>query len=195
MLRLYDAPRCPYCARVRIVLAEKAIAYETVIVDLDERPRWIYDLNPSGRVPVLEDDGLVLAESRVLMEYLEERFPEPSLLPTDPAARALVRLQLERFDELLGDPYYRRRRERSSQPACEAFEGALDHLEALFGEQPYLSGEAYGLADCAYVPWLLRAEASLDVDVRSRSSLAAWLDRVEHRPAVAAELALVAAAI
>jgi glutathione S-transferase len=194
MFRLYDAARCPYCARVRIVLAEKAIPYETVTVDLDERPRWIYDLNPSGRVPVLEDDGLVLAESRVLMEYLEDRFPEPPLLPTDPAARALVRLRLERFDEWLGDAYYRVRRERTSEPAREAFDGALDHLEALTGDQPYLSGEAYGLADCAYVPWLLRAEGILDVDVRSRSSLAAWLDRVEHRPAVAAERALVAAA-
>jgi glutathione S-transferase len=179
---------------VRIVLAEKAIPYETVIVDLNERPRWIYDLNPSGRVPVLEDDGLVLAESRVLMEYLEERFPEPPLLPAAPADRALVRLQLERFDELLGGPFYRLHRERSSQAAREAFDVALDHLEALTGEQLFLSGEAYGLADCAFVPWLLRAEAILDLAIRSRSSLAAWLDRVEHRPAVAAELALVVGA-
>ncbi len=166
-----------------------------MIVDLNERPPRIYDLNHSGRVPVLQEDGLVLAESRVLMEYLEERFPEPPLLPTDPAARALVRLQLERFDELLGDPYYLLRRERSSQSAREALDVALDHLESLTGQQPFLSGEAYGLADCAYVPWLLRAEAILDVEVRSRSSLAAWLDRVQRRPAVAAELALVAAAV
>jgi glutathione S-transferase len=115
MLRLYDAPRCPYCARVRIVLAEKAISYETVLVDLDERPGWIYDLNPSGRVPVLEDDGFVLAESRVLMEYLEERFPEPSLLPADADRRALVRLRLERFEQELASPYYELRRERSTR--------------------------------------------------------------------------------
>ena len=103
MLTLYDAARCPYCARVRIVLAEKAVPYETVIVDLDERPSWIYDLNASGRVPVLDDDGVILPESRVLIEYLEERFPEPPLLAADPSARARVRLLLEQFDENLGD--------------------------------------------------------------------------------------------
>ncbi len=84
MLTLYDAARCPYCARVRIVLAEKAVPYETVIVDLDERPSWIYDLNASGRVPVLDDHGFVLPESRVLIEYLEERFREPLLLAAAP---------------------------------------------------------------------------------------------------------------
>src|SRR4029453_9600982 len=95
MPTLYDAARCPYCARVRIVLAEKSVAYETVAVDLDDRPRWIYDLNPGGRVPVLDDDGRVLPESRVIMEYLEDRFPKPPLLPGDPMGRARVRLLIE----------------------------------------------------------------------------------------------------
>ena len=60
MLTLYDADRCPYCARVRIVLAEKSLEYETVTVDLDDRPAWIYEKNPLGRVPVLEEDAFVL---------------------------------------------------------------------------------------------------------------------------------------
>lgn len=191
MLTLYDAARCPYCARVRIVLAEKAIGFDTVTVDLDDRPSWIYDLNPTGRVPVLEDDGLVLAESRVLMEYLEERFPEVPLLPVDPADRALVRLRLERFDDLLGNVYYLFRRERSSEQARSALDEALDDLAKLLERQPYLSGEEYGLADCGYVPWIFRAETSLGVEVRGRPSIAAWLDRVEQRPAVAEELALI----
>ena len=55
-MKLYDAPRCPYCARVRIALAEKGIAYETVEIDLQNRPPWLYELNASGRVPVLDDD-------------------------------------------------------------------------------------------------------------------------------------------
>jgi RNA polymerase-associated protein len=192
MLTLYDSPRCPYCARVRIVLAEKSISYETVAVDLDDRPGWIYDLNPTGRVPVIDDDGLVLAESRVLMEYLEERFPEPALLPADPSGRALVRLRLERFDGSLGGAYYDLRRERSSESARAVLDAAFDGLANLLTQQPYLSGDEYGLADCGYVPWIFRAEASLGIEVRARPSLADWLDRVEHRPAVAAELALVA---
>jgi len=194
VLTLYDAARCPYCARVRIVLAEKAVPFETVIVDLDERPWWIYDLNASGRVPVLDDDGFVLPESRVLIEYLEERFPEPPLLAADPLARAHVRLLLERFNENLGDAYYGLRRERSSGPARDALEAALDALDDVVARQPYLSGRAYGLADCAYVPWLFRAEAGLDLDVRARPGLAAWLERLEKRPAIAAERALVGAA-
>jgi len=79
---LYDAARCPYCARARIVLAEKGLGYETVEIDLSDRPGWIYAKNPSGKVPVLEEDGgFVLPESLVIMEYLEERFPEPPLWP------------------------------------------------------------------------------------------------------------------
>jgi RNA polymerase-associated protein len=193
VLTLYDAARCPYCARVRIVLAEKAVPYETVDIDLADRPAWIYDLNRTGRVPVLDEDGLVLPESRVLIEYLDERFPEPPLLPADPAARARVRLLLERFDENLGDAYYDLRRERSSSSARDALEARLDRLANLVAVQPYLSGEEYGLADCAYVPWLFRAEVALAVDVRARPALADWLERVEGRPAIAAELSLVAA--
>ena len=193
MLTLYDAARCPYCARVRIVLTEKAIPYEAVNVDLDERPAWIFDLNPTGRVPVLEDDGIVLPESRVIMEYLEERFPEPALLPADPAARALVRVLLERFDGL-ADAYYALRRESSSQQARTALDEALDDLDVVLERQPFLSGAQYGLADAGYVPWLIRAEATLGVDVRTRPTLGAWLERLEKRPAIAAELALVGAA-
>jgi glutathione S-transferase len=193
VLTLYDAARCPYCARVRIVLTEKAIPYEAVNVDLDERPAWIFDLNPTGRVPVLEDDGIVLPESRVIMEYLEERFPEPALLPADPAARALVRVLLERFDGL-ADAYYALRRESSSQQARTALDEALDDLDVVLERQPFLSGAQYGLADAGYVPWLIRAEATLGVDVRTRPTLGAWLERLEKRPAIAAELALVGAA-
>src|ERR1044072_7481378 len=92
MLPLYDADRCPYCARVRIVLAEKRIEYETVAIDLDERPAWICEKTPLGRVPVLEEDTFVLAESAVINEYLEDRYPEPALWPADPGERALGRM-------------------------------------------------------------------------------------------------------
>ena len=88
MLTLYDAARCPYCARARIVLAEKGVEYETIEIDLSDRPAWIYEKNSTGRVPVLEEDGWLLPESAVIMEYLEERYPEPPLLAADPGDRA-----------------------------------------------------------------------------------------------------------
>lgn len=190
MPTLYDAARCPYCARVRIVLAEKGIAYEPVEIDLDDRPTWIYDLNPKGRVPVLDEDGLVLPESLVISEYLDERYPEPALLPPDPADRAAIRLLCARFDDL-GDPYYDLMYERSAD-AGPRLERALARLDELLAERPYLSGAEFGLADTAHVPWILRAEARLGVDVRAWGGLADWLDRLGERSSVREELDVVA---
>ena len=81
MLRLVDAPRCPYCARVRIMLAEKGIEHDPVVIDLADRPAWLYELNPAGRVPVLEEDGWALPESVVINEFLEERDPGAAAPP------------------------------------------------------------------------------------------------------------------
>ena len=106
MITLYDADRCPFCARVRILLAEKGIEYETVVIDLGDRPARLYEKNPLGKVPVIEEDTLCLPESSVIMEYLEERYPEPAFLPADPAERALARLSVFRFDDVFGNDYY-----------------------------------------------------------------------------------------
>jgi glutathione S-transferase len=183
---LYDAARCPYCARVRIVLAEKALAYETVEIDLADRPAWLYDKNPLGKVPVLEEDGgLLLPESEVIMEYLEERFPEPALWPADPAERALARLWLQQFDRRLGDDYYARRRGDPSR-----LEDRLAELDAALEAQPFLSGRDFGLADAGYVPWIVRARTNLGVDLEPHPALAGWLERLAERPSVAAELEL-----
>jgi RNA polymerase-associated protein len=185
---LYDAARCPYCARVRIVLAEKGIAYETHEIDLADRPAWLYAKNPSGRVPVLEEEGgLVLPESVVIMEYLEERYLELALLAADPAERALARLWVDRFDSRLGHEYYALRRGDPSR-----LDERLDDLDAALEAQPFLSGREYGLADIAYVPWILRAQSSLGVELDRYEALSAWLERTSARPAVAAELELLA---
>ena len=126
MLTLYDAARCPYCARVRIVLAEKGIEYEPIEIDLSDRPAWIYEKNATGRVPVVEEDaGSLLPESAVIMEYLEERYPEPALLAADPADRALraaLDLPARRLHAALLRAAARRgrRRERASTRSSEA---------------------------------------------------------------------------
>lgn len=193
MLTLYDAARCPYCARVRIVLAEKGIGYDAVEIDLADRPAWLKVKNPSGKVPVLEEDGgLVLPESRVIMEYLDERYPEPALLPHDPADRALARLRLDRFDEL-ADPYYAAR--RGEERASAKLETQLAELDAALEGSAYLTGSAYGLTDIGYVPWIARARANLGVDLEPYEALVDWLERLAGRPAIAAELELVAALV
>jgi len=190
VITLYDADRCPFCARVRIVLAEKEVEYETVQIDLANRPAWIYEKNPLGKVPVLEDGSLCLPESAVIMEYLEERYPEPALLPEDPAERALARYALWSFDDLLGDDYYARR--RGDEGAEATLARRLADLDRRLEAVPWLTGRAYGLADIGYVPWIPRAQMYFDLDVEAYPALAGWLGRLSARPAVAAELDLVA---
>ena len=176
MITLYDAERCPYCARVRIVLAEKDIEHEVVAIDLSDRPAWLYEKNPLGKVPVIEEDAFVLAESAVIMEYLEERYPEPALLPADPAARGLARMQVFRFETLLGDDYYAFR--RGDPNRLEQRLAGLDLGHQLF-------------VDIVYLPWVARAKYMLGVDLPEQ--LDAWLDAAAQRPSVAAELDIVAA--
>jgi glutathione S-transferase len=173
-VKLIDAARCPYCARVRIALAEKGIDAEVVAVDLRDRPQWVIDLNPpSGRVPVL-DDGFVLPESEVIMAYLEERYPEQPLLPAAPVERARARLLVQRFDDNLGDDYYAFRRGDDND-----LPGRLDALEV--GQSLY--------ADVAYVPWVIRARDLLGLELPAR--IAAWLAGLERLPSIAAEVELV----
>ena len=170
-MNLVDAARCPYCARVRIALAEKGLEHDVTQVDLSDRPQWLRDLNPPhGRVPVL--DGL--PESEVIMELLEELHPDPALLPKDPSARAQARLQVHRFDANLGDDYYAYRRGDPNDLA-----GKLEALEV--GQSLF--------ADIAYLPWVIRARDMLGVELPSR--IADWLADLEQRPSVAAEVSVV----
>jgi glutathione S-transferase len=189
-LTLYDAPRCPYCARVRIVVEEKALEVEVVEIDLSDRPAWLYEKNSTGRVPVIEEDGWALPESAVIMEFLEERYPEPPLLPADPADRAFARLVAFRADELTS-PYYALR--RGEDGARERLDAALGGLDAALAERPFLGGSEYGLADISYLPWILRARDMLEVSIEPFGALSGWLARLEERPAVAAEAGIVAA--
>jgi glutathione S-transferase len=190
-LVLYSAARCPYAARARIVLAEKGVDHEIVEIDLSDRPDWLYEKNPKGRVPVIEEgDGSPLPESAVIMEFLEERYPDPPLLPADPADRAAVRLLIFRDDDLTS-PYYALR--RGEDGAREEFDAVLGRFEALLGEQSYLSGAEYGFADIALVPWFLRARDVLGVELDGFPALEDWLGRLEERPAIAAEAGIVAA--
>jgi glutathione S-transferase len=173
-VKLVDAARCPYCARVRIALAEKGLDYDRVEVDLRDRPQWLLELNPPrGRVPVL-DDGFTLPESEVIMEYLDERYPQRPLLPEDRVVRAHARCLVYRFDDVLGDDYYAFRRGDPNDLAAR-----LDVLEV--GQSLF--------ADVAYVPWVIRLRDVLQVELPER--VATWLRELEARPSIAAEVELV----
>jgi glutathione S-transferase len=172
-VKLYDAARCPFCARVRLALAEKGLEWETVEIDLSDRPPWLYELNPAGKVPVLDHD-FVLPESAVIMEFLEDRYPEPALLPDFPEERARARLAVFRFDDLLGNEYYKLRRGAENAVA--------ERLEALpLGQSLFV--------DFAYLPWLMRLQELYGVTLPPGP--AARVAELAERPAVAAELEIV----
>ena len=99
VMNLFSAPGCPYCHRTRIVLAEKGITFETIDVDVNKLPEDLSELNPYNTVPTLVDRDLVLYDSRVIIEYLDERFPHPPLMPVDPVSRAKTRLALHRVEK------------------------------------------------------------------------------------------------
>ncbi len=191
MLTLYSAARCPFAARARITLAEKGLEYEVVEIDLADRPAWLYDKNPLGKVPVLEEGDFLLPESLVIMEYLEERFPEPALWPADPAERALARLRVEQDFARLSSAYYALR--RGDGDGHERVENELSFLDGVLEAEQWLTGREYGLADIAFVPWIIRAREMLGVDLEPFDALGDWFGRCADRPAVALELDTVAA--
>src|SRR5205814_10569591 len=101
--------------------------FEAIEIDLSDRPAWIYEKNSTGRVPIVEEDAWLLPESAVIMEYLEERYPEPALLAADPADRALARLWIFRHADFT-KPYYALR--RGEDGASERFAAELGNLDA-----------------------------------------------------------------
>jgi glutathione S-transferase len=172
------------------VLAEKDVEHEPIEIDLTDRPAWIYEKNSMGRVPVLEEDGWLLPESAVIMEFLEERYPEPPLLAADAADRALARLWIFRHDDFT-KPYYALR--RGEDDAAARLDAELGKLDAALNRHLWLGGPEYGLADIAYVPWVLRARDMLGVSLEGFPAVAAWLDRLVERPSIAMEVDVVAA--
>src|SRR5688572_20095591 len=95
---LYTTSDDFYCHRVRIVLAEKGVTTEIIHVDKNNKPKELLALDPSGHLPTLIDRDLVLNDSNIIMEYLDERFPHPPLLPVYPVARARCRMMIKRIE-------------------------------------------------------------------------------------------------
>jgi len=191
-LQIIDAPRCPYCARVRIMLAEKGIDHEGIVIDLSDRPDWVYELNATGRVPILVDDGWALPESAVINEFLEESHPHPALLPGDLSERAEARLRIFRCGDFTDAHYALRRGDPDGE---ERYAAALAALDATLAEIPFLTGLSFGLADIAYAPWVIRARDMLGVDLSPYEHLSAWLEMLSERPSIAAEIGVVASLV
>lgn len=155
---LYSDPRCPYCHRVRMVLAEKGIAVDVVDVDARDLPHEVLDANPYGTVPTLVDRDLRLYESRIIMEYLDERFPHPPLLPVDPVSRANARLFMYRIDRdwysLMGR--IRHGTAEESAKAHQELRESLVETAPVFAAHPFFMSDEFSLVDCCVAPLLWR---------------------------------------
>jgi len=157
VMTLFSGDTCPYCHMVRIVLAEKGISYDIQRIDLQAPPEELKELNPYGEVPTLVDRDLVLYQSQVIMEYLDERFPHPPLMPVDPVSRAQHRLMLYRIER---DWYGLARRLRDKNKASEAvrkeLRDSLVSVSPVFEQKPYFLSDEFSLLDCAITPLLWR---------------------------------------
>jgi glutathione S-transferase len=184
-ITLYSADTCPYCVRTRLVLSAKDIDHEVVQIDTSDKPAWLRELNPRNRVPVLDVDGTVLVESEVLNEFLEETYPDPPMLPPDPAGRARARAVLRRFEDLT-DAYYGAWRGR--RPVEDTY-AELEWVSRALEQHEYLAGDSYTLADPGVWPWIVRMHR-VEVDIKRYPAIVGWCDRLAERPEYASELNL-----
>ncbi|WP_295390003.1 glutathione S-transferase N-terminal domain-containing protein [uncultured Thiodictyon sp.] len=160
-MTLFSDPLCPYCHRVRMVLAEKGIAVDVVDVDAKHLPDEVMDANPYGTVPTLVDRDLRLYESRIIMEYLDERFPHPPLLPVDPVSRANARLFMYRIThdwyQLMGRGFNGTADEKTK--ARKALRESLITSAPIFAAHPFFMSDEFSLVDCCVAPLLWRLPA------------------------------------
>jgi RNA polymerase-associated protein len=158
LMTLYTNKLCAYCHRVRIVLAEKGVTAELVEVDPAHPQEDLYELNPYGSVPMLVDRDLVLYESSVILEYLEERFPHPPLMPVYPVSRARSRLMMLRVDRdwyALAKQIMTGNGAEKDKARRELFDSLLS-VAPVFSETPYFLSEEFSLVDCSLAALLWR---------------------------------------
>jgi glutathione S-transferase len=196
MITLYHYPDCPYSQKVRVVMAEKDLEYERVLVDLrkgEQRAPEFLKLNPYGKVPVLIDEDSVIYDSTIVNEYLEDEYPTPGLMPDDSAGCARVRLLEDFCDNSFIPPTLvilaelaRPQAERDNEK-LRRFQGeiarVLAHLDNQLDGKPFLVGDV-SLADCAFAPRLMiLPQLGVELDPRLQN-VAGWITRLRERPSV-----------
>ncbi|MDA8362375.1 MAG: glutathione S-transferase N-terminal domain-containing protein [Gammaproteobacteria bacterium] len=158
VMTLYSGTTDPYSHRTRIVLYEKDVECQVIEVDIKKKPRELADLNPYNCVPTMVDRDLVLYESLIINEYLDERLPHPPLMPVDPVSRGRARLLLMRFDRdwysLL--PELEGTDRKLVQRARNIVRDGLTVISPVFKEKQYVLGEEFSLVDCSLAPLLWR---------------------------------------
>ncbi len=195
MVVLYDKDECPFCWKIRLALVEKGVVFTQHRVDTDNKPPALLALNPLGKVPVLGIDDLVLTESTLVMHYLEDRYPEPSLLPATPEQRHRARWLNHYADTVIGprirDGIFEQRAKPPAQwdrerigKAREGWQQCLQELSAQCDGGEFFVGE-FSMADCALVPRFGLALAYQLGGLDDYPRLSSWFERCRQRPSYA----------
>jgi len=158
MMTLYSGTTCPFSQRCRIVFLEKGVDVNIINVDLFNKPEKLAVMNPHNQVPVLEDRDLVIFESNIINEYIEDRFPHPPLYPTDLMMRARTRLYLFRFEQELFTQVQFLERGTASQKehARQVIKEQLTQIAPVFAKQKYILGDEFSILDVVLAPLLWR---------------------------------------
>ncbi|GHF01740.1 glutathione S-transferase [Aliiroseovarius zhejiangensis] len=204
MNRLFHVPLSPFCRKVRLSLAEKKIEVELVEEKYWERSSDFLRRNPAGKVPILKIDGKLLSESGPICEYIEERFPDPALLPDDPEARYEVRRLVSWFDdkfhnEVTSNLLYERVNKkvmgagypesRNIKAGAKAIKYHLDYMGWLLEQRRWLAGNTMTLADFAAAAHLSSLDYISDVDWNRNENVREWYAKIKSRPAFRSILA------
>ncbi|MCP4473784.1 MAG: stringent starvation protein A [Gammaproteobacteria bacterium] len=181
---LYSGSDDLYSHRTRIVLAEKDITFNVIEVDLQEYSQEVADLNPYGSVPILVDRDLVLYESRIIMEYLDERFPFPPLLPVYPVKRSKCRLMIFRVERdwySLVNVIENGSKEQRAAARKELTENLIG-IAPIFADMPYFLSNEFTLVDCSIAPILWRLP-QLGIELpKSAAAVEDYAKRLFERP-------------
>jgi len=161
VMTLFSSPTCFYSHRTRLVLAEKNISVEIVKVEGPDLPEDLVDLNPYHTVPTLVDRDLVLYDSRVIIEYLDERFPHPPLMPVDPVTRAQFRLALYRIEKdwyYLADQLEAASDSKQASRTRKMLQESIVASSEVFSAKKYFLSDEFSLVDCSVAPILWRLQ-------------------------------------
>ena len=172
--------------RVRIVLAEKGVTVDIVDVDPDNPPAELADMNPYNALPTLVDRDLVLYEPNIMMEYLDERFPHPPLLPVYPVARAQSRLWMHRIEREWCPMLEQIRTggKKEADKARKELRESLIGISPIFEDMPYFMSEEFTLVDCCLAPILWRLpELNIELPEKQVKPLLGYMSRVFEREA------------
>ena len=181
VMTLYTDQSDIYSHQVRIVLAEKGVNVEVVSVDPQNPSDDLLSLNPYGSVPTLLDRDLVLFEARIIMEYLDERFPHPPLLPVYPVSRAESRKMMFRIEKDWYQLIQAIHQGDGAEQAREELKESLMSLEPIFADKPYFLSDEFSLLDCTMAPLLWRLPTlGIEIDP-SAKALHAYMQRLFQR--------------